>query len=304
MFALMRLTTLLTAAILALCAAPALAQSAYTPFDRPHRVIDGRMTAPHMPADRIEYGRKRWEEIQYFAAPDSAPNAANAPLVIILANRGRRSSGYNPLEWLRHRLHEAGYAVAMIPDENDADEPGKMLENYTQALTLLNSRADDLGFDAGRIVIIGYHQGNFAALFGTRPELLQSTGFAFAALHAVIAFDSTDYDIEGRMAQSAYVRGVLRRMFGRDPEEYLAYSPAAHLDSANAPQFLALAHEDSEHVIAASQQFVRRLTAAGAQAQLATYPSPREIRIETFLLFQEGKAGQEVMPFISAALAQ
>ena len=277
----------------------AIAQNVFDPLGSQVRLVDSRTVAPHASADEIRYGERRWQEIEFFASTTQN----EAPLVIIFANRGRRTSEYSPLEWLRHRALEAGYAVAMLPDKNDPDEPDERLENFSLALTTLFSRSGELGFDDRSYVLVGYHHARFATLYGTRSELLTTSIGSFDGLRGVIAFDGSAYDIGEKVQESAYWRRLLGRNYGREPEQYLQYSPASHLTTPNAPSFLLLAYEDEEQLVYASQNFAADLSGQGVEVKTTTYPATRSGRLNTYMLMDNDGAGSEIMPFLARAFA-
>ncbi len=295
----MRSITSFAAIALAACPALATAQNNFQSPAFQWRPADSRLIAPDSSAEEIEYGEKRWQEIQFYAP---ARATGTAPLVVILANRDRRGRGYSTPEWLRYRANEAGFAVAFIPDEVKWDEHEERLENQTAALLTLHQQAEALQIDSHRIAIVGY-AGN-GALLGTREELLESAGIDFSSLRAVIGINGTSYDIEARMAENNYLRSIYRRAYGRQPEDYLPFSPAAHLDRRNAPYFLLLAHEDSEEALASSRAFASALSDAGSNAAVIPYPEPREGRLETYFMVDPAGAGREVIPFLQSAFGE
>lgn len=260
------------------------------------RPADMRMVAPHAPAERMKYSSRYWQEIHFYPAerPDPAP-------LVVLFGFHRRSAGYSADDWLRYRLNQNGISLAIVSYHSGRPRPGFEMENKARAIAYLRDRGAELGIDPGRIVLAGGHD---AALLGTNEAFLAASDVPIEAIRGVVCVNCTVLDIDREMARSDYVRGQLRRAYGREPEEYRPFSPVRHLAAPNAARFFLYALEDNEEAVASSQDFMRQLVGAGIPASLATFTDSREGALETFLFVEPGGAGSEVLQFIDQALVQ
>ncbi|GEM_PF-1841021 len=260
-----------------------------------------RLTAPIASPEKFDYGRRSWQKVSLFVAEDRDPTPQ--PVAVLFSSISGRAGSYSMLEWLRYRLTEAGIALAVVPYRGLRERPGERLESYASAIAYLREHEEELGLDADRIVLAGVRrEAHFAAVLATNPQFLETAGVPFSSLRGVLSLDGLGFDIEARMAQGDFTRSYYRRHFGRDPEDYLPYSPAAHLDAPVAPQFLFFANEENEDETRDSQGFFDLLQTAGTEAQFVIYPMPRGDLVETYPFVEEEGSGREVMPFIRSAL--
>lgn len=282
----------------ALISSAASAQNVFNPLGRQVPIPDPRIEAPHASAQRLDYGPRYWQKTQFF----EVENANSSPILVVLANRGRRTPGYSSLEWLRYRALQAGYAVAMVPYWDDDDEPEQMAENYSSALAYLNENADELGINMQRIVLFGYSSPHFAVLMGTNPEIFDEAQVPFSSLRGVATFGGTTFDLAHRMTESSFLQRRYSRIFGDSPEEIETYSPSAHLGSPNAPQFLFLTSIENDEAIEHTDHFLGIMEAEGLEGRSQILPEPRTRRLATYLFVEEDGAGSDIWPFLRSSL--
>ena len=139
--------------------------------------------------------------------------------------------------------HEQGWHFAalnfrMVPEVTLRT----MAEDVAAALALLFARADELGIERRRVVLMGHSSGaHLSALVASDPTLLGAHGLAPSNLAGVIAIDGAAYD-PGEPSTGS--RQLQKRLL--DPAfagaDLAALSPVAQLGAsgANAPPFLIL----------------------------------------------------------------
>lgn len=264
-------------------------------------LVDARVVAPYSSPTRLEYGPRHWQEIHFFAPPDSV----NAPLLVLFGSWSRVANNYSMLEWLRHRANEAGFAYAVIHYESRRPRPAFEMASYAEAIAYLRSQSAELAFDPDNIVIAGAGwNANPATLLGTNPAFLANADAPFAAVRGIMVINGGAFDLAARIGENRYLRRLYSRYFGSEPEEYLSFSPAAHLGAPDAPRFLFLANEDAEDAITNSQEFSEALSAQGIESEFHIFPDPSQGRLETYPLIEEDGSGREIIPFLQRAFSR
>ena len=142
----------------------------------------------------------------------------------------------------------------------------EMARDVAAAAALLVSRAEELGVDPARIVLMGHSSGShLAALVASHAALLGTHGLAPATLAGVIAVDGAAYDPARPSTRSKW---LTRRLL--DPAfagaELAAVSPVAHILAGDGavPPFLILAARGSGQ----SAMLAAALAVRGAAAEL------------------------------------
>ena len=125
---------------------------------------------------------------------DVWPSAAFEPELIVFVHGGGWSRGDKRMmhgsDKLRHWQGEA-YAVAslnyrLVPDATVEQQA----RDIAAALALLKAQADELGFDAQYIALVGHSAGaHLVALIGTDERYLRGAGLSFADLSGVVLLD-------------------------------------------------------------------------------------------------------------------
>jgi len=218
------------------CATLAAPQAARAQDTAP--LISGdELRGPDVPHRRIKYGRHVDQAIRYSRRPSSQ----RPPLVILVGDQGWRGEvEHYPMHLLRSALWQQGYAFAAI-DYRTTNRPDleSSLANIIAALRYLLEQSDELGFDSGRIVLIGNGPGAyFVTLLGTDPATHLDTRTA-AAIKGVVSINGEIFDVRQRLREvNPFRRDILTRVFGEDAAHQARMSPARHLAAPNAPAFL------------------------------------------------------------------
>ena len=177
---------------------------------------------------------------------DVWPSAAFEPELIVFVHGGGWSRGDKRMmhgsDKLRHWQGEA-YAVAslnyrLVPDATVEQQA----RDIAAALALLKAQADELGFDAQYIALVGHSAGaHLVALIGTDERYLRGAGLSFADLSGVVLLDGAAYDVPSQLREGPRVmQRMYRQAFGADAVRQARLSPTAQAAAPNAPAFLIL----------------------------------------------------------------
>lgn len=159
--------------------------------------------------------------------------------------------------------HFAALNFRMVPEVGVAEMAG----DVAAGLALLFDRADELGIDRRRIVLMGHSSGaHLAAMVASDPALLGAHGLAPADLAGVIANDGAAYDArEPSTGSRLLAKRLLDPAFaGADPK---TLSPALRFDpECRYPPFLIL-HARRRHARKQAGKLERAVLRAGATAE-------------------------------------
>ena len=213
------------------------------------------------------YGPDRLQRLDYWAG-----KSRKAPLVVFVHGGGWKRGDKRMMAGsakLRH-WQAQGYAVAsvnyrLVPDATVEQQAA----DVATALAWLSDNADALGFDGGRIVLIGHSAGaHLAALVGTDPQWLRGVGMDPSDIAGVIPLDGAGYDVPAQMGENPRLMGdTYKQAFGTDPARQRALSPTFHAAAPNAPAFLIL-HVQRVDAAAQSRALGKALRQAGTPATI------------------------------------
>ncbi|MEZ5736628.1 MAG: alpha/beta hydrolase [Novosphingobium sp.] len=176
------------------------------------------------------------------------------------------------------RLKEAHYPEwCAFASTNYRLVPQATVEQQAQdvalALKTLIDRADRLGIDRSRIVLMGHSAGaHLVALVGTDERYLKAAGLSFADIAGVISIDGAAYDVSGQIAQAGrFMRKTYLQAFGNEPARQHFLSPTHQATAPNAPRFL-IPHVERPDAVAQSQELADALRRAGTAVQVESFP--------------------------------
>lgn len=201
------------------------------------------MEGPAVAADQtIAYGRDPLQNLDFWRAKGPA---SPAPLIVFVHGGGwsQGSKDNATGNWKPRHYPAQGYALASI---NYRLVPAATVEQQAQdvasALKALLDRADALGIDRRRVVLMGHSAGaHLVALVGTDERYLKAAGLSFADVSGVIPIDGAAYDVPSQMAEAgARMKPVYEAAFGNDAARQQALSPTRQAGAPNAPSFLLL----------------------------------------------------------------
>ena len=219
----------------------------------------------------LSYGPDRLQAIDYWPG-----RSANAPLVVFVHGGGwsrgdkRMMDGSDKLEHWR----ASGYAVAsvnyrLVPDATVEQEA----EDVAAAVAYLKARAGALGFDPGRIALVGHSAGaHLVALVGTDPAYLRGAGLSFADIDGIVPLDGAAYNIPQQLEDGPRIMGrTYRQAFGGDVARQARLSPTAQAAAPNAADFLIL-HVQRPDGIRQSEALGAALLRAGTDVEVEGFP--------------------------------
>lgn len=202
------------------------------------RMTEGQQSARG--GQTMAYGKDVLQVLDYWPA-----GTEKAPLVIFVHGGGwKRGSKDNATgaEKAAH-YHSLGYAFAsinyrLVPDATVEQQA----QDVADAVAYLRGRAGALGFDPGRILLMGHSAGaHLVALVGTDMGYFTTAGLKPDAVKGIIPLDGAAYDVPRQMAGGGrFMAGTYEQAFGTDPARQKALSPALHAGQPNAPSFLIL----------------------------------------------------------------
>lgn len=216
----------------------------------------------------LAYGKDPLQALDYWPAQDGN---RRAPLVVFVHGGGwKRGSKDNASgSYKAPHYTQAGYAYAsinyrLVPDARVEDEAA----DVAAALRYLTDNAARLGFDPGRIVVMGHSAGaHLSALVGTDPRYLQGAGLGLASIRGVIPIDGAAYDVPRQIADGGnFMHDTYLQAFGEDPARQRALSPTFHAAAPNAPAFL-LIHVGRQDGVAQNKELEAALKKAGTPVE-------------------------------------
>lgn len=165
---------------------------------------------------RIEYTGLEGHALHADYYPSVAKDVVKPPLIIVVHGGGWESGNTQQLPALNWELAHAGFAVASVSYRFSPETvwPGQM-EDVVAGIHALRGRADELGFDPDRLLILGRSAG--AQIAGvvayTRTELpIKGYVDFYGPTDLDFGFEVT---VEGDIIDS---RNILRRFLSGDPD--------------------------------------------------------------------------------------
>ncbi|MCA0210093.1 MAG: alpha/beta hydrolase [Proteobacteria bacterium] len=245
--------------------------------DRLRERLAERMGADDGPkaqgSETISYGSNTLQNLDMWRAKD---RKAPAPLVVFVHGggwkRGSKDNATGPFKPV-HYTGE-GYAFAsinyrLVPDATVEEQAA----DVAMAVRALIDRANNLGIDRRRIVIMGHSAGaHLVAIVGTDERYLRGAGLGFADIAGVIPIDGAAYDVPAQMKDGPPImQATYKQTFGNDPVRQKMLSPTLQAAAPNAPQFLLLYVQRPDGVRQA-EALDKALTAGGSRVERGSFP--------------------------------
>lgn len=234
----------------------------------------GADEGPKVPgSEAISYGSNALQSLDVWRAKDAK---GPAPLVVFVHGGGWQHGSKDNATGRFKPVHYPGegYAFASI---NYRLVPGATVEqqaaDVAAAVRALVDRADGLGIDPRRIVLMGHSAGaHLVALVGTDERYLRGAGLSFASIAGVIPIDGAAYDVPAQMKDGpAIMQATYKQAFGADPARQRTLSPTLQAAAPNAPQFLLL-HVHRPDGVRQAEALGEALTAGGSKVERASFP--------------------------------
>jgi acetyl esterase/lipase len=140
------------------------------------------------------------------------------------------------------------------------------------ALAALLKRADSLGIDRRRVVLMGHSAGaHLVALVGTDPQYLRAVGLSPTDVAGIIPLDGAGYDVPAQMGENAVLLGdTYEQAFGTDPARQRAVSPTFNAAAPNVSEWL-IAHVERADAKRQSDGLAAALRSSGAKAEVRAF---------------------------------
>jgi arylformamidase len=215
----------------------------------------------------LRYGEDPLQTVDYWPGA-----SADAPLVLFVHGGGWKRGDKRMMDGSDKLVHwrSLGYAVAslnyrLVP-ESTVEQQGA---DVAAAVALLKARARALGFDGGRIALVGHSAGaHLVALVGTDPAYLRGAGLGFDAIAGVVPLDGAAYDVAAQMSEGPRImHKTYAQAFGSDPARQARLSPTAQAGAPNAGPFLIL-HVERADGTRQSEALAAALRQGGTAAEV------------------------------------
>lgn len=235
--------------------------------------------APAAPAAMtLAYGKDPAQVLDYWAPvlPQTGGVKPKVPLVLFVHGGGwKRGSKDNAAGgWKQVHYPRAGYAYAsinyrLVPEFTVEQQAA----DVAMAVKALLARADELGIDPTRVVLMGHSAGaHLVALVGTDEQYLKSAGLSFRNIAGVVPIDGAAFDVPAQMTDGPQImQQTYAQAFGTDPARQRALSPTWQATAPNAPTFL-VPHVQRADGVRQSAALAAALRKGGSSAETAGFP--------------------------------
>lgn len=225
------------------------------------------------PMRSVAYGADPLQLVDVWPAP---VGARPAPLVLFVHGGGwKRGSKDNATGSAKiGHLHDQGYAFAsvnyrLVPTATVEQQA----EDVAASMRAVLDRADELGLDRHRVVLMGHSAGaHLVALVGTDERFLVGAGLSFADVAGVIPIDGAAYDVTRQLQIGApRMEETYSQAFGADLERQRALSPTLQAAPPNAARFLLL-HVQRPDGVEQAAALAAALREAGTTVEVGSFP--------------------------------
>jgi acetyl esterase/lipase len=216
----------------------------------------------------FSYGAHALQTLDFTPAVDAK---RPAPLILFVHGGGwKRGSKDNATgRYMAPHYTGEGYSFAtmnyqLVPEATVEQQA----QDIADALAWLLARADSLGIDRSRVVLMGHSAGaHLVALVGTDQHYLRKAGLSYRDVSGIVSIDGAAYDVQQQIAQGGrFMRRTYLQAFGKDPARQRALSPTMHAAAPNAPAFLLL-HVQRDDGSQQARQLEAALNKAGSKVE-------------------------------------
>ncbi|MBS1239570.1 MAG: esterase [Proteobacteria bacterium] len=238
--------------------------------------FDGTEIASAVGRDKqtLSYGRDRAQQLDFWHAQGGR---GPAPLVLFVHGGGWSKGSKDNATGKAKGPHftAIGYNFAsmnyrLVPDAT----VDQQAQDVADAVAALVKRADALGIDRRKVVLMGHSAGaHLVALVGTDPRYLKAAGLSESDIAGIVPIDGAAYDVPEQMkfARGPWLGGMFDEAFGKDVARQRALSPTLHAAAPNAPAFLLL-HVQRPDGKRQSEELAEALRKAGTDVTIRGFP--------------------------------
>nr|WP_232308220.1 alpha/beta hydrolase [Tsuneonella dongtanensis] len=228
----------------------------------------GQDFATASPAE-IAFGSDPLQRLDFY--PATGP-AGPAPLILFVHGGGwkrgdkRNATGaFKVPHFGASGYHFASTNYRLVPSATVEQQAA----DVASALAALLARADSLGIDRRKVVLMGHSAGaHLVALVATDPRYLRAAGLSTDAVAGVIPLDGAGYDVPSQMGENARLMGdTYAQAFGTDPARQRALSPSAHAGAPDVSDWL-IPHVERADAARQSEGLAAALQKAGVRAEV------------------------------------
>lgn len=233
------------------------------------KAMEGRVPG----ARTIAYGK---DPLQVMDLWMPKARKGQVPLVLYVHGGGWKRGSKDSATGRAKPVHypAQGYAFAsinyrLVPEATVEQQAADVAD----ALAALLARADALGIDRTKVVLMGHSAGaHLVALVGTDERYLRGAGLSFTDVDGVIPNDGAAYDVPAQMQDSGrFMQDTYKQAFGTDPARQRALSPSWQAAAPNAPRFLLL-HVQRADGVKQAEGLAAALRKAGTGVEIASFP--------------------------------
>jgi acetyl esterase/lipase len=266
--------SMIIAGTLVVLAAASLAQA--RPGDRLRERIAARggaeAAAPLAGAETIAFGTDPLQQLDVWRAKDPR---GPAPLVLFVhgggwtkGDKGNATGRLKPPHYTGQGYVFASTNYRLVPNATVEQQAA----DVAAALKALLDRAERLGIDRSKVVLMGHSAGaHLVALVGTDERYLRSAGLRFADIDGVIPIDGAAFDVAAQLAQAGpRMRGTYTAAFGADPARQRLLSPTLQAAAPNAAAFY-IPHVGRADAVQQSNALAAALRSAGTRAEVQQF---------------------------------
>jgi arylformamidase len=223
---------------------------------------------PPLVWDTIPYGGKRRDQIRRV----KNRLKGKPPIVIWVDSAGSVGENYRyETGWMPFYLFDNRFAVAGVhPWHRKQVAAAEHLARTADGIAEIVRRADKLGYDGSRLILVGEGWGGqTAALLGTDPAWLQAAGVPFGSIRGVILFDAAGFDLAAHLrAADRYRRKQLDKLIGEESDAEARLSPIMQAAAPNAPRFLFHLIDEDRVRKAETEAFAEALRAGDSEVEI------------------------------------
>jgi acetyl esterase/lipase len=213
----------------------------------------------------ISYGADKAQRFDVYVSTKAPASLAAAPVIFFVHGggwaRGDKTNAHVVEPKVSHWVDQ-GWVVISVNYRMLPTPVATQAEDVAAALAFAQSQAGLWGADPKRFVLMGHSAGaHLVALVGAGAR----TSAKPLAWRGTVMLDSAALDVPTIMNNRHF--GLYDRAFGKDPQQWPAVSPIAHLAHGTAP-FLAVCSSRRKESCGTAERFAAKANGLGGKARV------------------------------------